>query len=158
MNIILFGQKNSGKTFFGKKLAKYLTLPFIDTDEQIEKNYYSLFKNPLNCSEIFKKDKIFFRYLEKTTILNLQTKNHIISLGAFSILDPDIKNSLKGNFLYLYISLKTFLKRGKNDKVSKKIYERRSLLYEKISSYKINTEILCFKNFLCQIPLEKFLK
>ncbi|MBI3236336.1 MAG: hypothetical protein HYZ48_01300 [Chlamydiales bacterium] len=45
MNTILIGFKSCGKTYFGKKLAEHLSLPFIETDSLIEKEY-ALFSAP----------------------------------------------------------------------------------------------------------------
>ncbi|KPK32302.1 MAG: hypothetical protein AMS24_04525 [Chlamydiae bacterium SM23_39] len=166
-NIILFGQKNSGKSFIGKKLAKSLNFEFIDTDLLIEKRYFELTNKTVSLKDIFKKEK-YFRALEKKVIFSLKkTEKSVISLGGGSLLDKENIKFLKkiGFFIYLKIDKKTFFNRTKKNpynSILEEIYEKREKIFNKIDSIIIDTNKLTqkeiLKKILCQIPLEQFLK
>ena len=155
MNFILFGQKNSGKTHFGKLLAKKLNFFFIDTDNLIEVLYYQIKNKKISYKEIFKKEgEKYFRKLEKKVIFSLKnSKNSVIALGGGSILSKETQNFLKnfGKLIYLKISFETFLKRSENTYPShlKKIFHERKKIFEKILSFKLDVD---------KMPLEKLLK
>lgn len=72
-NVILVGFMGCGKSTLGKKLAKKLNIPFIDSDSEIER----LEGNPV--SEIFaKKGEKYFRKLENDFLLKLnESQNNI---------------------------------------------------------------------------------
>jgi len=79
MKLFLTGYMGSGKSYIGKILAKELSIPFIDLDDQIVK------MQGKKISEIFReKGEIFFRKLE-TEVLNNTLKNEnsmVIALGG----------------------------------------------------------------------------
>jgi len=53
MNLILFGFKKCGKTYYGKRIAKELGLPFLDTDQRLEEIYSLMTGEFLTFREIF---------------------------------------------------------------------------------------------------------
>ncbi len=91
MNIILFGFKKCGKTYYGLRAAQKLGMHFIDSDLLLEKVYEQIHHQSLSYREIAKKHGFaFFRQLEKHVIsLLLQEKNSIISLGGGVILEEE---------------------------------------------------------------------
>jgi shikimate kinase len=160
-NIILFGQKNAGKTFFGKFLSKFLNFNFIDTDHLLENFYFLNTSKKLSTKKIFLyHGESFFRNFEKKTILSIDknTKNTIISIGAGAILDKDTKNFLKdlGNFIFLKISLKTFLKRSHQNslptlltlKSLEEHFKKREKILKKIKSKVLDTQNFFNKNYV----------
>lgn len=75
--IILVGFMGSGKTTFGKKLAKKLNYQFVDTDKEIE----TLVGMSINT--VFeKKGEIYFRQLEREYIKQLKVQNVVIATGG----------------------------------------------------------------------------
>lgn len=166
-NIIIFGQKNSGKSSIGKKLANKINFQFIDTDLLIKKKYFELNNKKLSIKDIFKKED-YFRFLEKKVVFSLKTKEKtVISLGGGTLLDKENINFLKkiGFFIYLKIDKKTFFNRIKKNPYNinlETIYKQRENLFNTIDSLVIDTNKLTkseiIKKILCQIPLEKFLK
>lgn len=79
MIIVLIGYMASGKTTFGKRLAKKLHYNFVDLDDYIEE------KENLPVADIFKiKGEVYFRKQEAFYLKELlQTKNDaILSLGG----------------------------------------------------------------------------
>lgn len=76
-HIFIIGFMAVGKTVLGKALAQKTSLPFIDTDTEIEK--YETFSIP----SIFNKyGEHYFRELEHKFIHNLPSIPHIISCGG----------------------------------------------------------------------------
>jgi shikimate kinase len=84
MNIILIGFKATGKTTYGKALAKKTNLKFIDIDDIIVDLNKSKANPEKNCREIYKqKGKKFFRALETEAINELEKiKNSVIATGG----------------------------------------------------------------------------
>lgn len=79
MKILLLGYMGSGKSAVGQRLAKVLTLPFYDLDQEIEK------ETKKTISEIFQnKGEIFFRKTENEVLLKRldSTENYILALGG----------------------------------------------------------------------------
>lgn len=77
--IILLGYMGSGKSTIGQKLAQQLDLPFIDLDQQIEKQLEK------SVSEIFKEHgEIYFRKKEHEILHSLLEQNtpFVLSLGG----------------------------------------------------------------------------
>ncbi|MFN5418433.1 MAG: shikimate kinase [Flavobacteriia bacterium] len=65
-NIILVGFMGCGKSTLGKKIAKKLNIPFIDSDHEIER------MEGISISEIFaSKGEEYFRNLEHDFLVNL---------------------------------------------------------------------------------------
>lgn len=162
MNIVLFGFKCCGKTYYGKKLAKKLNLAFIDTDELLEK------LNGMDVRTLYKSvGPINFRKLEWEAIQSLQSVTHsVISLGGGAILTHDNVELLKttGHLVYLETPKEVLLKRMLDasdypafidstdlEGSFEKIYEERLPLYEKIPAKKIATQGLSDKQVLTQL-------
>lgn len=71
--IILIGFMGAGKTTLGKKIAKKMDLPFIDSDREIEERHQK------SIGEIFTENgESFFRTLETDFITSLQTKDEFV--------------------------------------------------------------------------------
>jgi shikimate kinase len=78
MHIYLIGFMAVGKTTFGKKLARALAMPFIDTDKLIEQQTH---KTIDQLFEELGEDE--FRKLEADVLRNLPThKSHVIATGG----------------------------------------------------------------------------
>ena len=77
LNIAFVGHMGSGKTLFGKLIAKKLNLIHLDSDLLIEKDT----KKKIN--DIFDNEgEAAFRLIEENVILNLSNKkNLVLSLG-----------------------------------------------------------------------------
>src|SRR5207302_1037919 len=111
VNLILFGFKASGKTYFGKKLANQLNCPFIDTDEELLGKFHSC-----SISQLYKTlGKKNFRHEEEKMIFSLHTqKQSVIALGGGgAILNKNIVPFLQtlGDLIYLKTSFETVKER-----------------------------------------------
>ena len=139
MKIFLIGMMGSGKSSVGKRLSKYMDMPFFDTDSMLVDS------EGISINEIFKKKgEKYFRQIEKESLKKIRGDG-VISCGGGSILAKENRNYLKnkGYTIYLKSSLSTLKKRLSNDinmdrplidyknikKSLKAIYEERKLLF-----------------------------
>ena len=132
-NICIIGLMGSGKSMIGKDLSKYLNFKFYDTDKEIE------LKTKKSINEIFKEDgELHFRKLEEKICIKLLNQNNcVISLGGGSIINKEIRKSIKENSfsIYLQVKLNNLASRLKSSK-------KRPLLNNDISKIKILKNIL----------------
>ncbi len=152
MNIILFGFKASGKTYFGQKLAKLLQKPFFDVDDLICQA--TAFSSIREVYQHLQEEN--FRSLEQNIIFSLEKqKNSVIALGGGSVNEKKTVLFLQniGTLVYLKASFETVKQRiltmkqlpslidPKNPVSSLlKIYEKRIPIYEKIPAIQIDTD------------------
>lgn len=132
--MILFGFQHCGKTTFGRKLADYLELPFLDTDELIAQKVGDFRK-------LFREDPDKFRLIEKEVVQALP-KEHVIALGGGTILDPENYQYLKklGPLIYLRISKAALKERYQDLEEFEAIYNKRLPLYQSIEAAIIDLE------------------
>jgi len=83
MKVVLIGYRGTGKTMFGRILANRFDLPFVDTDEAIER------RAGMPVREIFAASgEAGFRSLERETIAGLADFRGVVSTGGGAVLDP----------------------------------------------------------------------
>ncbi len=156
MNIILFGFRKCGKTYYGIKLAQKLHKEFIESDHLIEELYAAQHHQSLSYRDIAKKHGFdFFRSLEKhVVLLLLQKKNYVLSLGGGVVLDPENVARLQEHSLMIYLEapkdvLKARILSGdipyylnpEHPAASfDTFYQEREPIYAKVSPYKIRIE------------------
>lgn len=156
MNIVLFGFKNAGKTYFGTLLAKKLNLHFIDTDRLIEDEYVKESGYRLSCRQIHLEiGNGLFRLLERKVISRLTlVKDSVIALGGGAILDQQTFKGLKplGVLVYLRASKEVISNRffdhqlpsfidPLNPKESfDNMYNERNPMYENRACYALDLE------------------
>ena len=159
-NLILLGMMGAGKSTTGIRVAKRLSLKFIDTDLNIEKNC------SMKIAEIFKKKgENFFRLREEKEVMeSLKQKRCVIALGGGAFINKNLRSEILKNSItfWLDINLKTLSKRTKWNKkrpllnvkntyeIIKKIYDERKNIY-KLATYKINCNNLSKKNIVEKI-------
>lgn len=164
MNIILFGFKKCGKTYYGLKVAQKLHMHFIDSDLLLEELYEKTYHEKISYREIAKKHGFpFFRKLERQIVsVLMQQKNSIISLGGGVVLDPDNVARLHqtGTMIYLKASKATLEQRTLSHdppayidpehpvESFEHLYEERLPIYEGISAQRIDTEGLSEKEII----------
>lgn len=115
-SIFLVGFMGVGKTTLGKKLAKALDVAFIDSDEELEKQF------ELSIPDFFKQyGEVAFRKKEHAWLERLEHKNAVISTGGGM---PCFHGNIqimkeKGLVIYLQRPAKEIVKRleqGKNNR------------------------------------------
>jgi len=153
MNLVLFGIKGCGKSYFGKRLAEETKYLFIDTDLLIESLYEESYHEHLTFREIYRKlGPESFRKLEHQVIQSLTPmKNAVIAVGGGSISEPENLAILEkiGTLVYLKTDKETLKKRiftqgvpafldpNNPEESFENMYQVRSELYEKIPAIHI---------------------
>jgi shikimate kinase len=173
MNVILFGFKRSGKTYYGLKVAQKLHMHFVDSDHVLEKLYTKIHQEELSYRNIVKKHGFpFFHNLEKHVVsLLMHEKNSVISLGGGVVLDPENVARVKqiGTMVYLKTSKEelkhrilssdppAYIDPHHPNESFDKIYNERISIYESIPAHVLSTEHLSEEEIvdeICKILLE----
>lgn len=113
--VALIGMMGAGKTRLGKILSERLHLPFVDSDEEIEK------AAGLSIPEIFEKfGEPYFRDGERRVIKRLiEEGGHIISTGGGAVMNPDTAQELWHDAIAIWVKadIDVILERtSRNDK------------------------------------------
>jgi shikimate kinase len=88
VTLVLIGPPGSGKTRLGKRVAKLLDLPFIDTDKRIVAEH-----GPI--PELFATwGEPHFRRLERAAVADALSQHAIVSVGGGAVLDTDTQAEL----------------------------------------------------------------
>ena len=146
-NIILIGMPTSGKSTVGVILAKVLGMDFMDTDIIIQRREGS------KLNEIIEKYGIDgFLKREEQALLSIDVSHTVIATGGSAVYsDTAMKHlSKNANVVYLNISLEDLKKRLvdtkdrgviiRPDESIDKMYESRSILYEKYAEITVKEE------------------
>ena len=141
--VVLIGPMGVGKTTIGKKLAKRLEVPFVDTDVLITNAHGEI-------PEIFENQgEAIFRTYEKKALKDALTANQVVATGGGAVLSGENQRALETatviylstNGLHMRARLsngnRPLLKNGMTD--WKEIYESRKPLYERLATFEIDT-------------------
>ena len=141
--VVLIGPMGVGKTTIGKKLAKRLEVPFVDTDVLITNAHGEI-------PEIFENQgEAIFRTYEEQALKNALTANQVVATGGGAVLSGVNQRALEvatviylsTNGLHMRARLsngnRPLLKNGMTD--WKEIYESRKPLYERLATFEIDT-------------------
>ncbi|WP_299564487.1 shikimate kinase [uncultured Mycolicibacterium sp.] len=145
---VLVGLPGSGKSTIGRRLAKALGVPFLDTDAAIEE------RTGRTIPEIFAADgEPGFRRIEEEVVRDaLNTHDGVLSLGGGAVTTPGVRQALAGHtVVYLEISAAEGIRRtgGSNarpllagpDRAEryKQLAAQRAPLYRRVATIRINT-------------------
>jgi len=147
-----------GKTTIGKKLAKRLELPFVDTDAVITKNHGAI-------TEIFKiRGEAQFRELERECVIASIEQPSVVATGGGAVLSEQTRTALtQTTVVYLTTDGKHMASRlnGGNrpllkDGISdwRRIFESRRPLYEQVADITIDTSRVPLKTIVEEIVSE----
>lgn len=153
--IVLVGPMGVGKTTIGKKLAKKLGIPFIDTDQLVARS-----NGPID--EIFEKQgESVFRRLEEEAVLEAISTPSVVATGGGAILSDQTRTALTGaKVVYLATDGRHIANRlvGGNrpllkDGISdwRRIYESRKELYEQVADFTVDTSKMALKSIVDHI-------
>jgi len=88
--LVLIGAPGAGKTRIGKRIARLLELPFVDTDKRIVSLHGGI-------PEIFEQHgEPHFRELEREQVRRALTEHAVVSLGGGAVLDSATQAELAG--------------------------------------------------------------
>lgn len=142
-SIVLVGPMGVGKTTIGKKLAKALEMPFIDTDHLFVKEYGAI-------ADYFEKyGEPAFREKEEDIVAGALTQTAVIATGGGVVLSDHTRTLLQ-EFFVVYLSTdgrhmrsrlsggnRPLLKNGISD--WRRIYDSRKSLYEDVATITVDT-------------------
>lgn len=133
LNIALIGMPGCGKTTIGKELAKILSRPFIDSDEEFVKN------QKMSIPEFFKEySEEEFRNKETEIIFDIsKNQSQIIATGGGIITRPQNIDHLKKNSILVFLdkNLKS-LEIGNGRPLTSDIYALEKKYNERYDLYK----------------------
>lgn len=87
--LVLIGAPGSGKSRIGKRVARLLGLPFVDTDKRIAAAHGAI-------TAIFAEHgEPHFRVLEREQVAAALTEPGVVSLGGGAVLDTDTQRDLE---------------------------------------------------------------
>ncbi|HSP52819.1 MAG TPA: shikimate kinase [Cryobacterium sp.] len=141
--LVFIGPMAAGKTRIGRRVAKALEVPFIDTDQRIVDEH-----GPI--TDIFEQHgEEHFRVIERQAVARALTEQAVVSLGGGAVLDPETQADLAGcSVVYLSVSARAvgariggakrpLLKGGIAD--WKRIYADRRPIYETLAGIRFDT-------------------
>jgi len=141
--IVLIGPMGVGKTTIGKKLARALALPFVDTDVLVTKAH-----GPI--ADIFAhQGETVFRAYEEEAVTQALTQVQVIATGGGAVLSGETQRNFQ-SAIVIYLStngkhMKSRLEKGNRPLLKNgmedwnRIYEERKPLYERICTFEIET-------------------
>jgi shikimate kinase len=132
-----------GKTTIGKKLAKRLDVPFVDTDVLITNEHGAI-------SDIFATaGEVAFRGFEELALVEAMKANQVVATGGGAVLSGKNQRALESaTVIYLStngLHMRSRLSNGNRPLLKngiadwKEIYEARKPLYERLATFEIDT-------------------
>ena len=139
----------AGKSTTGIRVAKRLSLKFIDTDLNIEKNC------SMKIAEIFKKkgENFFRKEEEKEVLKSLKDSNCVIALGGGAFINKTVRENVLKNAISIWLNIdietlnsriknnykRPLLKKENNQAKLKRLYVERKKIYE-LANHKIECD------------------
>lgn len=141
--LVLIGPMGAGKTKIGRRVARSLDVPFLDTDKMIVAEY-----GPI--SEIFaSRGEPAFRELERDAVVTALQEPAVVSVGGGAVLHPNTQRDLNGRTVVLLtVTAEAVLGRMRTDKrpllkegpdAWQRIYDERRPLYERLATITFDT-------------------
>ena len=144
---VLVGMPGSGKSTIGRRLAKALDVPLLDTDAKIVET------TGRTIAEIFVESEAEFRRIEVEVVrAALAEHDGVVSLGGGAITSPEVCEALAGHtVIYLEISAGEGIRRTSGGTVRpllaggdpaekfRTLMSQRVPLYRKVATIRINT-------------------
>lgn len=146
--VVLIGLPGSGKSTIGRRLAKTMGVPLLDTDAAIEKS------TGRTIPDIFSNDgEAEFRRIEAEVVCDaLATHDGVLSLGGGAVTTPGVREALSGHtVIYLEISAAEGVRRTGGSTVRpllagkdrgerfKELMAERIPLYRGVATLRVNT-------------------
>ncbi len=142
MLLVLIGAPAAGKSRIGKKVARTLGVPFIDTDTEIVRQHGAI-------SELFAAHgEAHFRTLERIAVEHALTKTGVVAFGGGAVLDPRTQADIAALPVVLPTveasAVAARLANGKRPLISsieswQALVDSRRELYESLADFSIDT-------------------
>jgi shikimate kinase len=152
---VLIGAPGAGKTRIGKRLARLLDVPFVDTDSRIVAA-----NGPI--TEIFANHgEPHFRQLERSAVHRALHEHAIVALGGGAVLDPATQSELTDKVIVqLTVSFEAVAARGVTSKrpllangieAWQQLVAARQPIYDRLASVTFDTSTLPAERVAAQI-------
>ncbi|WP_298228814.1 shikimate kinase [Gryllotalpicola sp.] len=142
MAIVLIGPPASGKSRVGRRLARALALPLIDTDKVIQTAHGAI-------PQIFSEHgEPYFRQLERAAVVDALKADGVVSLGGGAVLDPATQADLRPHVVVMLDTTAEAVERrlanGKRPLAGSveqwaALVEARRPIYERLADIRIDT-------------------
>lgn len=146
LTLVLVGPMAAGKTSIGRRVARSLALPFIDTDKRVVSEHGSI-------PSIFEAHgEQHFRALERSAVADALAEGGVISLGGGAVSDIGTRDLLRKHpVVFLTVSPSAVADRlaaggrplleGGDDPVARwtQIFEERRAWYDEVASVTFDT-------------------
>lgn len=142
-SIVLVGPMGAGKTTLGKRLAKILDLPFVDTDKMVTADHGSI-KNLFAA-----KGEAHFRDLESAALVRALDSRGVVATGGGIVLSQANRVLLSQNATIFLDTNMEFVLRSlnvtkrpllkDNPEIWEQIYQDRLEFYKEVSIATVNT-------------------
>ncbi|MBN8423329.1 shikimate kinase [Microbacterium esteraromaticum] len=146
LTLVLVGPMAAGKTSVGRKVARLLDVPFIDTDKRVAAEH-----GPI--PQIFaEQGEVHFRALERAAVAQAVAEGGVISLGGGAVTDSDTRALLARHpVVFLTVTEDAVAQRlggssrpllsGEGDPVTRwrTIFEQRRGWYDEVADLTIDT-------------------
>ncbi|KJC65364.1 shikimate kinase [Agreia bicolorata] len=142
MLLVLIGAPAAGKSRIGKKLARTLGVPFVDTDTEIVRQH-----GPI--SDLFATHgEAHFRTLERVAVEHALTGTGVVAFGGGAVLDPRTQSDIASLPVVLLTvdpsAVAGRLANGKRPLISsieswQALVDSRRELYESLADFSIDT-------------------
>jgi shikimate kinase len=153
--VVLIGPMGVGKTTIGKKLARKLEIPFVDTDQIIVKGH-----GPI--AEIFAAEgEPMFRSYEEHAVLEALGNVQVIATGGGAVLSGSNQRAFsKAIVVYLStngLHMKSRLAKGNRPLLEngisdwRKIYDERKPLYERLANFEVDCSAASLSTTIAEI-------
>jgi shikimate kinase len=144
---VLVGMPGSGKSTIGRRLAKALDVPLLDTDAKIVET------TGRTIAEIFVEGEAEFRRIEADVVrAALAEHDGVLSLGGGAITTPEVREALRGHaVIYLEISAAEGIRRTSGGAARpllagadpgerfRELMAQRIPLYRQVATVRVNT-------------------
>ncbi|MGB8406855.1 MAG: shikimate kinase [Mycobacterium sp.] len=143
---VLIGMPGSGKSTIGRRLAKTLQVPLLDTDVKIVET------TGRTIADIFAEGEPVFRKIEADVVrAALAEHDGVVSLGGGAVTTPEVRDALAGHtVVYLEISAAEGIRRtagsgrpllAGDDPGAKyrSLMAQRAPLFRQVASFRVNT-------------------
>jgi shikimate kinase len=141
--LVLIGAPAAGKTRLGKRIARLMELPFLDTDKMVVAKH-----GPI--PEIFAEHgEPQFRQWEREAVIEALSTSGVVAFGGGAILNEDTQNDLKGMTVVLVsITPEEAEKRIQDSSrpllaggldAWRALVDKRQPIYDRVSTFEVDT-------------------
>ncbi|WIM68927.1 shikimate kinase [Corynebacterium breve] len=146
--VVLVGPPGAGKSTIGRRLARALNLPLVDSDQLLEEG------EGLACGEFFSKvGEEKFREVEAGYVAQALMTGGIVSLGGGAVLTESTRDLLQGHtVVWIDVSPEEGIRRTAREATRpvlaskdpsahyRALLERREPLYREVADYRVRTD------------------